>query len=157
MSKIKNIIARQIIDSRGNPTVEVDLVTNCGYIGRASAPSGASTGSYEALEIRDCNSNAYFGRGVLKAIDNIHSIIKPELLGVNIHDQELIDKKMIDLDATHNKSFLGANAILPVSLAVAKAAALKNNLDLFQYLGGVDVCKMPVPMMNILNGGMPCR
>ena len=154
MSIIKNIKARQIIDSRGNPTVEVDVETNNGHIGRAAAPSGASTGIYEALEIRDCNPNIYMGKGVLKAIDNIDKVLKPALIGMNVQDQELIDGKMIQLDGTLNKSLLGANAILPISLAVAKASALNQNLELFQYLNNDNHYILPVPMMNILNGGM---
>jgi len=154
MSIIKNIKARQIIDSRGNPTVEVDVETDNGYIGRAAAPSGASTGIYEALEIRDCDPNIYMGKGVLKAVNNIDTVLKPALIGMNVQDQELIDLKMIQLDGTLNKSLLGANAILPISLAVAKASALNQNIELFQYLNNDNYYILPVPMMNILNGGM---
>jgi enolase len=154
MSTIKNIKARQIIDSRGNPTVEVDVETDNGYIGRAAAPSGASTGIYEALEIRDCDPNIYMGKGVLKAVNNIDTVLKPALIGMNVQDQELIDLKMIQLDGTLNKSLLGANAILPISLAVAKASALNQNIELFQYLNNDNHYILPVPMMNILNGGM---
>jgi enolase len=154
MSTIKNIKARQIIDSRGNPTVEVDVETDNGHIGRAAAPSGASIGIYEALEIRDCDPNVYMGKGVLKAVNNIDTVLKPALIGMNVQDQELIDLKMIQLDGTLNKSLLGANAILPISLAVAKASALNQNIELFQYLNNDNHYILPVPMMNILNGGM---
>ena len=153
MSKIQNIIARQILDSRGNPTVEVDVYTQNGMLGRASAPSGASTGIYEALEIRDNKLNYYRGKSVLKAIQNIHNYLKPALLGLDIFDQAFIDQKMIALDGTHNKSNLGANAILPISLAVAKAASAEKKIGLYEYLSN-DQFILPVPMMNILNGGM---
>ncbi|MBL31818.1 MAG: phosphopyruvate hydratase [Flavobacteriales bacterium] len=153
MSKIQNIIARQILDSRGNPTVEVDVYTQNGMLGRASAPSGASTGIYEALEIRDHKLNYYRGKSVLKAIQNINNYLKPALLGLDIFDQAFIDQKMIDLDGTDNKSNLGANAILPISLAVAKAASAEKKIGLYEYLSN-DQFILPVPMMNILNGGM---
>ena len=152
MSKIKNIIARQILDSRGNPTVEVDVETKNGYIGRSAAPSGASKGIYEALEIRDYNID-YLGKSVFKAVNNVNDILKPELIGIEIEEQAFIDKKMIDLDGTENKSHLGANAILPISLSVAKAAALERKIGLYKYLSN-GACVLPVPMMNILNGGM---
>tara|TARA_B100000579_G_scaffold214240_1_gene175171 strand:+ start:1251 stop:2522 length:1272 start_codon:yes stop_codon:yes gene_type:complete len=153
MSKIQNIIARQILDSRGNPTVEVDVYTKNGMLGRASAPSGASTGIYEALEIRDHKLNYYRGKSVLKAIQNVNNYLKPALLGLDIFDQAFIDQKMISLDGTDNKSNLGANAILPISLAVAKAASAEKKIGLYEYLSN-DQFILPVPMMNILNGGM---
>ena len=152
MGKIKNIIARQILDSRGNPTVEADVITDSGHIGRASAPSGASTGIYEALEVRDSDLNFYQGKGVLRAIQNINNILKPELIGLSIDDQVLIDERMINLDGTDNKSNIGANAILPISLAVAKAASSEKNIALYEYLSNNEFV-LPVPMMNILNGG----
>ncbi|MDG1730721.1 MAG: phosphopyruvate hydratase [Algibacter sp.] len=152
MSIIINIHARQILDSRGNPTVEVDVVTENNILGRAAVPSGASTGEHEAVELRD-GGNAYMGKGVLKAVDNVNSIIAEELLGVSVFEQNLIDKMMIDLDGTPNKSKLGANAILGVSLAVAKAAANELNMPLYRYVGGVSANTLPVPMMNIINGG----
>ena len=151
MSKIKNIIGRQILDSRGNPTVEVDVYTTIGNMGRASAPSGASTGIYEALELRD-NGTEYRGKSVLKAIEKINTFLKPELLGLAVSDQSLIDQKMINLDGTDNKSNIGANAILPISIACAKAASADHNLYLYEYLSSGDLL-LPVPMMNILNGG----
>ena len=152
MSVIINIHARQILDSRGNPTVEVDVVTENDILGRAAVPSGASTGEHEAVELRD-GGNAYMGKGVLKAVDNVNSIIAQELLGVSVFEQNLIDQIMIDLDGTKNKSKLGANAILGVSLAVAKAAAGELGLPLYRYVGGVSANTLPVPMMNIINGG----
>ena len=152
MSVIINIHARQILDSRGNPTVEVDVVTENDVLGRAAVPSGASTGEHEAVELRD-GGNAYMGKGVLKAVDNVNSIIAQELLGVSVFEQNLIDQIMIDLDGTKNKSKLGANAILGVSLAVAKAAAGELGLPLYRYVGGVSANTLPVPMMNIINGG----
>lgn len=152
MSVIINIHARQILDSRGNPTVEVDVVTENGVLGRAAVPSGASTGEHEAVELRDGGSN-YMGKGVLKAVDNVNAVIAEELLGVSVFEQNLIDKIMIDLDGTPNKSKLGANAILGVSLAVAKAAAGELGLPLYRYVGGVSANTLPLPMMNIINGG----
>ncbi|RIA10480.1 enolase [Flavobacteriaceae bacterium MAR_2010_72] len=152
MSIIINIHARQILDSRGNPTVEVDVVTENGVMGRAAVPSGASTGEHEAVELRDGGKD-YMGKGVLKAVDNVNSILAQELLGVSIFDQNLIDQIMIDLDGTPNKSKLGANAILGVSLAVAKAAANELGMPLYRYVGGVSANTLPVPMMNIINGG----
>lgn len=152
MSFIANIQARQILDSRGNPTVEVDVITENGIIGRAAVPSGASTGEYEAVELRD-GGDLYGGKGVLKAVENVNDIIAPELIGESVFEQNLIDKIMIDLDGTKNKSKLGANAILGVSLAVAKAAAEELGLPLFRYVGGVNANTLPVPMMNIINGG----
>ena len=152
MSIISHIFARQILDSRGNPTVEVDVVTENGILGRAAVPSGASTGEYEAVELRD-GGDLYLGKGVLKAIENVNDIIAPELIGYSVFEQNLIDQLMIDLDGTENKAKLGANAILGVSLAVAKAAAEELGLPLFRYVGGVNANTLPVPMMNIVNGG----
>ncbi|MCB4799278.1 phosphopyruvate hydratase [Neotamlana laminarinivorans] len=152
MSVIVNVHARQILDSRGNPTVEVDVVTENDVLGRAAVPSGASTGEHEAVELRD-GGNTYMGKGVLKAVENVNAIIAQELLGVSVFEQNLIDKIMIELDGTSNKSKLGANAILGVSLAVAKAAAGELGLPLYRYVGGVSANTLPVPMMNIINGG----
>ena len=152
MSIIINIHARQILDSRGNPTVEVDVVTENGVMGRAAVPSGASTGEHEAVELRD-GGDTYMGKGVSKAVENVNAIIAQELLGVSIFEQNAIDKLMIDLDGTTNKSKLGANAILGVPLAVAKAAANELNMPLYRYVGGVSANTLPVPMMNIINGG----
>jgi enolase len=152
MSIIINIHARQILDSRGNPTVEVDVTTENGFIGRAAVPSGASTGEHEAVELRDGGST-YMGKGVLKAVENVNAIIAQELLGVSVFEQNLIDQIMIDLDGTPNKSKLGANAILGVSLAAAKAAAAELGMPLYRYVGGVSANTLPVPMMNIINGG----
>ena len=153
MSTIQSVHARQILDSRGNPTVEVDIRTENGYLGRAAVPSGASTGKHEAVELRDEDENVYVGKGVLKAVENVNDIIYPELIGLSVYDQNLIDKIMLELDGTPNKSKLGANAILGVSLAVAKAAAQEANLPLYRYIGGTNANTLPVPMMNILNGG----
>ncbi len=152
MSIIIKIHARQIFDSRGNPTIEVDVVTDSGVLGRAAVPSGASTGEHEAVELRD-GGKAYLGKGVLKAVENVNTKIAEELLGTSIFEQNLIDQTMIDLDGTPNKSNLGANAILGVSLAVAKAAANELGLPLYRYIGGVSANTLPVPMMNIINGG----
>jgi enolase len=152
MSIIINIHARQILDSRGNPTVEVDLTTENGFIGRAAVPSGASTGEHEAVELRDGGTN-YMGKGVLNAVENVNTIIAQELLGVSVFEQNLIDQIMIDIDGTPNKSKLGANAILGVSLAAAKAAAAELGVPLYRYVGGVSANTLPVPMMNIINGG----
>lgn len=152
MSIIIKVHARQILDSRGNPTIEVDVVTENGVLGRAAVPSGASTGEHEAVELRD-GGKAYMGKGVLKAVENVNVKIAPELLGVSVFEQNLVDKIMIDLDGTSNKSNLGANAILGVSLAVAKAAANELGLPLYRYVGGVSANTLPVPMMNIINGG----
>ena len=152
MSIIINIHARQILDSRGNPTVEVDVITENGVMGRAAVPSGASTGEHEAVELRD-GGDAYMGKGVLKAVHNVNSIISQELLGESVFDQNRIDQLMIDLDGTPNKSKLGANAILGVSLAAAKAAASELGMPLYRYVGGVSANTLPVPMMNIINGG----
>lgn len=152
MSIITQIHARQILDSRGNPTIEVDVVTDMGFMGRAAVPSGASTGEYEAVELRDGGKN-YMGKGVQNAIDNVNEKIAKELLGYDVLDQVLIDKTMIELDGTENKSNLGANAILGVSLAVAHAAASELGLPLYRYVGGTNSKVLPVPMMNIVNGG----
>ena len=152
MSIIINIHARQIFDSRGNPTVEVDVVTENGVLGRAAVPSGASTGEHEAVELRD-GGKAYMGKGVLKAVANVNQIIAQELLGTSVFEQNKIDQMMIDLDGTTNKSVLGANAILGVSLAAAKAAANELGMPLYRYVGGVSANTLPVPMMNIINGG----
>lgn len=153
MSFIENITGRQIFDSRGNPTVEVDVRTSNGFLGRAAVPSGASTGAHEAVELRDNDKNAYMGKGVLKAVENVNELIAPEILGLDVFDQTGLDRFMIELDGTENKGRLGANAILGVSLAVAKAAAQEANLPLYRYIGGVSARTLPVPMMNILNGG----
>ena len=152
MSIIINIHARQIFDSRGNPTVEVDVTTESGIVGRAAVPSGASTGEHEAVELRD-GGNEYMGKGVLKAVNNVNSTIAQELIGVSVFEQNQIDQIMLDLDGTSNKSNLGANAILGVSLAVAKAAANELGMPLYRYVGGVSANTLPVPMMNIINGG----
>ena len=152
MSKIKTITARQIFDSRGNPTVEVDVHTENGSFGRAAVPSGASTGEHEAVELRDGGSD-YMGKGVSIAVENVNSVISQALIGKSVLNQEEIDNIMLDLDGTENKSILGANAILGVSLAVSKAAASFNRIPLYQYLGGNDASILPVPMMNIINGG----
>jgi len=152
MSIIINVHARQIFDSRGNPTVEVDIITENGILGRAAVPSGASTGEHEAVELRDGGSS-YMGKAVGKAIDNVNNLISQEIIGSSVFDQEQLDKIMIDLDGTTNKSKLGANAILGVSLAIAKAAANELGLPLYRYIGGVSAKTLPVPMMNIINGG----
>ncbi len=152
MTKIKSIIARQIFDSRGNPTVETDVITTNGIIGRAAVPSGASTGQHEAVELRD-NNKIYMGKSVFNAVENVNKLILKELVNLSIFDQELIDSKMIELDNSPNKSKLGANAILSVSLAVAKAAALEKKISLFKYLGNENSNVLPVPLMNIINGG----
>ncbi len=153
MSDIIDILAREILDSRGNPTVEVEVLTDGGFMGRAAVPSGASTGKYEAVELRDGNKKRYLGKGVLKAVANVNDKIAPNIMGLDVFDQKAIDSLMIELDGSSNKKKLGANAILGVSLAVAKAAAMESNQSLFRYVGGVNACTMPVPMMNILNGG----
>ena len=153
MSKIKKILARQILDSRGNPTVEAEVHTDSGFVGRASVPSGASTGKHEAVELRDNDNDIYLGKGVLRAVNNINTLINDNLRGLDVSNQMLIDTTMIDLDGTPNKSNLGANALLAVSLACAKSAANESNQSLFQYIGGNDAIQLPIPMMNILNGG----
>lgn len=152
MSVIIEIHARQIFDSRGNPTVEVDVITETGTLGRAAVPSGASTGEHEAVELRD-GGKSYMGKGVSQAVKNVNDILAPELIGTNVFDQKKIDASMIELDGTPNKSKLGANAILGISLAVAKAAANEMGLPLYRYVGGVSAHTLPVPMMNIINGG----
>lgn len=152
MSIIIKVHARQILDSRGNPTIEVDVITENGILGRAAVPSGASTGEHEAVELRD-GGKAYMGKGVLKAVENVNTIIANEILGTSVFEQNQIDKTMIELDGTPNKSNLGANAILGVSLAVAKAAANELGMPLYRYVGGVSANTLPVPMMNIINGG----
>ncbi|SFQ65910.1 phosphopyruvate hydratase [Hymenobacter arizonensis] len=153
MSFISQIHARQIFDSRGNPTVEVDVTLDSGVMGRAAVPSGASTGKHEAVEMRDEDNSQYMGKGVLKAVDNVNSRIAEELVGFSVYEQALLDKIMLEMDGTPNKANLGANAILGVSLAAARAAALDANMPLYRYVGGVGASTMPVPMMNILNGG----
>ena len=153
MSYIASIHARQILDSRGNPTIEVDILTENEHLGRAAVPSGASTGIHEAVELRDGNKKLYGGRGVLKAVRNVNTILAENLLGWDVADQTGIDAMMINLDGTSNKSNLGANAMLAVSIAVAKAAALEANLPLYRYIGGTNAKILPIPMMNILNGG----
>jgi enolase len=153
MGQIANVHAREILDSRGNPTIEVEVTLASGFTGRAAVPSGASTGENEAVELRDGDKKRYLGKGVLKAVDNVNNIIAKELIGLNALDQVAIDKKMIDLDGTKTKSKLGANAILGVSVAVAKAAAEYHGLPLYRYIGGTNTKVLPVPMMNIINGG----
>jgi enolase len=153
MGQIINIHAREILDSRGNPTVEVEVVTDSGAVGRAAVPSGASTGAHEAVELRDGDKSRYLGKGVLNAVNNVNTTLNDELTGLYVQDQVEIDKTMISLDGTDNKANLGANAILGVSLAVARAAAQENSLELYRYIGGVNANLLPIPMMNILNGG----
>lgn len=153
MTQIVNIFARQILDSRGNPTVEVDVMTQNGVVGRAAVPSGASTGALEAIELRDNDKRYYLGRGVLNAVNNVNTIIAEELRGFIVTDQAEIDRKMIEIDGTDNKSKLGANAMLAVSMACAQAAAIETGQPLFRYLGGVNANTLPIPMMNIINGG----
>jgi enolase len=153
MSYIAKIIGRQILDSRGNPTVEVDVITTNGIVGRAAVPSGASTGVHEAVELRDNDKSLFLGKGVLKAVHNVNTVLNEALHGFDIFDQKGIDRIMLNLDGTENKSNLGANAILGVSLAASKAAAQESGLSLYKYIGGVGAVTMPVPMMNILNGG----
>jgi enolase len=152
MSYIEDIVARQIFDSRGNPTVEVDVYTEDGFMGRAAVPSGASTGSHEAVELRDEDKKKYMGKSVFKAVENVEKIAN-ELIGVDIYEQNIIDSIMLELDGTDNKAKLGANAILAVSMAVAKAAAEEAGLPLYRYVGGVNANTMPIPMMNVINGG----
>jgi enolase len=153
MSTIVDVRGREILDSRGNPTVEVEVLLEDGILGRAAVPSGASTGAHEAVELRDGDSDRFLGKGVLKAVDNVNAVIGPELIGMDVRDQMGIDAIMLELDGTANKSKLGANAILGVSLACVKAAAEEVSLPLYQYIGGVNAKQLPVPMMNILNGG----
>ena len=153
MGAIEHIHSRQILDSRGNPTLEVDVFTSKGGFGRAAVPSGASTGIHEAVELRDLDKGIYMGKGVLKAVDNVNNVLANELRGMHVFNQREIDQLMIQMDGTENKSKLGANAILGVSLACAKAAASETGIPLYSYIGGVKVNTLPVPMMNILNGG----
>ncbi|MFO0505609.1 MAG: phosphopyruvate hydratase, partial [Chryseotalea sp.] len=153
MSLIESVHARQILDSRGNPTVEVEVVSSGGGFGRAAVPSGASTGTHEAVELRDGDKSRYVGKGVLKAVENVNTKIAEAVVGFSVFEQNLIDKIMIELDGTPNKANLGANAILGTSLAVAKAAAMEAGMSLYRYVGGVNANTLPVPMMNILNGG----
>lgn len=153
MSIIKDVIAREILDSRGNPTVEVEIITSDGSYGRAAVPSGASTGKYEAVELRDGDQDRFLGKGVLKAVDNVEGIIAENIIGESVFDQRYIDDILLEVDGTPNKGNLGANAMLGVSLAVAKAAAAVSQQPLYRYIGGVNAHVMPVPMMNILNGG----
>ncbi len=153
MGQIANVHAREILDSRGNPTIEVEVTLESGFVGRAAVPSGASTGENEALELRDGDKNRYLGKGVLRAVENVNDIIGPELVGWNVLDQVGIDNKMLEMDGTPTKSKLGANAILGVSLAVAKAAAEYLDMPLYRYIGGTNAKTLPVPMMNIINGG----
>ncbi|MBL0043642.1 MAG: phosphopyruvate hydratase [Flavobacteriales bacterium] len=153
MSLIAKIQAREILDSRGNPTIEVDVFTDSGHVGRAAVPSGASTGAHEAMELRDGDKKRYLGKGVLKAVEHVNETLNTELHGASVTEQALIDRAMIGLDGTANKGNLGANAILGVSLAVAKAAASEAGLPLYRYVGGANACTLPVPMMNIVNGG----
>ncbi|MGQ9588582.1 MAG: phosphopyruvate hydratase, partial [Thermoplasmata archaeon] len=154
MAKIKAVRAREILDSRGNPTIEVDVILSSGKMGRASVPSGASTGTREAVELRDGDRTRFLGKGVQKAVSNVNRIIAPKIIGLNPDEQEKIDRLMLSLDGTANKSRLGANAILGTSLAVAHAAAAEAGIPLYRYLGGPRANVLPVPMMNILNGGV---
>src|SRR5580698_11576084 len=153
MSAIVDIIGREIMDSRGNPTVECDVLLESGVMGRAAVPSGASTGTREAIELRDGDKQRYLGKGVLQAIENINTEISEAIMGLDATEQTFIDKTLIELDGTENKSRLGANAILAVSIAVAKAAAEETGLPLYRYLGGSGAMQLPVPMMNVINGG----
>jgi enolase len=153
MSAIVDIVGREILDSRGNPTVECDVLLESGVMGRAAVPSGASTGSREAIELRDGDKNRYLGKGVLKAVEHINTEISEAVLGLDASEQSFLDKTLIDLDGTDNKSRLGANAMLAVSMAVARAAAEESGLPLYRYFGGMNGCQLPVPMMNVINGG----
>src|SRR3954453_20744196 len=153
MSYISDVHARQILDSRGNPTIEVDVITENGQLGRAAVPSGASTGIHEAVELRDNDKKVFMGKGVMKAVSNVNDIIAEQLTGYPVTDQAGLDKRLLELDGTENKSKLGANAMLAVSMAVAKAAAEESGLPLYRYLGGVNASVLPIPLMNILNGG----
>src|ERR1700754_2994190 len=153
MSAIVDIVGREILDSRGNPTVECDVLLESGVMGRAAVPSGASTGSREAIELRDGDKNRYFGKGVLKACEHINTEISEAIMGLDANEQAFLDRTLIDLDGTESKSRLGANAMLAVSMAVAKAAAEEAGLPLYRYLGGSGAMQMPVPMMNVINGG----
>ena len=153
MPIIQSVYAREVLDSRGNPTVEVEVLTESGFFGRAIVPSGASTGEYEAVELRDGDKSRYLGKGVLKAVENVNEIIAEAIIGMDVADQVGIDMTMIELDGTDNKGKLGANAILGVSMAVAHAAADSVGLPLYHYLGGFNAKQLPIPMMNIINGG----
>ncbi|HYO28681.1 MAG TPA: phosphopyruvate hydratase, partial [Azonexus sp.] len=153
MSSIVDIVAREILDSRGNPTIEADVLLESGVMGRAAVPSGASTGSREAIELRDGDASRFLGKGVMQAVENVNTEISEAIIGLDAQEQAFIDQTMIDLDGTDNKSRLGANAILAVSMAVAKAAAEESGLPLYRYFGGMSPMQMPVPMMNIINGG----
>jgi enolase len=153
MPYIQHVYAREVLDSRGNPTVEVEVLTESGFFGRALVPSGASTGEYEAVELRDGDKSRYLGKGVLKAVENVNDVIAEEIIGMDVTDQVAIDRAMIALDGTENKGKLGANAILGVSMAVAHAAADSVGLPLYRYLGGMNAKQLPTPMMNIINGG----
>ncbi|MEY4362933.1 MAG: Enolase, partial [Pseudomonadota bacterium] len=153
MSAIVDIVGREILDSRGNPTVECDVLLESGTMGRAAVPSGASTGSREAIELRDGDKSRYLGKGVLKAVEHINTEISEAVLGLDASEQAFLDKTLIDLDGTDNKSRLGANAMLAVSMAVARAAAEESGLPLYRYFGGMNGCQLPVPMMNVINGG----
>src|SRR6185436_17146737 len=153
MSSIVDIVAREILDSRGNPTIEADVLLESGAMGRAAVPSGASTGSREAIELRDGDAKRYGGKGVLKAVESVNTEISEAIVGLDASEQAFIDKTLIDLDGTENKARLGANALLAVSLACAKAAAEESGLPLYRYLGGAGPMQMPVPMMNVINGG----
>src|SRR5215210_1095870 len=153
MSAIVDVIAREILDSRGNPTVEADVLLESGVLGRAASPSGASTGSREAIELRDGDKRRYGGKGVLKAVEHVNTELCEAIIGVDATEQSFVDKTLIDLDGTENKSRLGANALLGVSMAVAKAAAEESGLPLYRYFGGSGAMAMPVPMMNVINGG----
>ncbi|HZV99059.1 MAG TPA: phosphopyruvate hydratase, partial [Methylophilaceae bacterium] len=153
MSVIVDIIAREIIDSRGNPTVEADILLESGIIGRAAVPSGASTGSKEAVELRDGDASRYLGKGVLQAVENVNTEISEAIVGLDVEEQSFIDQTLIELDGTENKGRLGANAILAVSMACARAAAEESGLPLYRYLGGAGQMQLPTPMMNIINGG----
>ncbi|MCF8295289.1 MAG: phosphopyruvate hydratase [Bacteroidales bacterium] len=153
MSRILQIVGREILDSRGNPTVEVDVITESGFFGRAAVPSGASTGAHEAVELRDGDKSRFLGKGVLKAVQNVNTVLNENLQGFDVHDQAGIDATMIQLDGTENKANLGANAMLGVSLAAARAAAMGSGMHLFKYVGGINAKTLPIPMMNILNGG----
>ena len=157
MSTIQTIVPRMILDSRGNPTVEVEVKLSSGTCGRAAVPSGASTGAREALELRDGDKRRWMGKGVNKALTSITKSLAPKLQGMNVFEQTSIDSTMIALDGTKGKSRLGANAILGISLAVARAAAMELGQPLFRYIGGINARELPVPMMNIINGGSPCR
>ncbi len=154
MGMIVEVVAREILDSRGNPTVEAEVLLDSGVIGRAAVPSGASTGELEALELRDGDKKRFHGKGVLKAVENVNNIIAEEIVGLDATDQRLIDETMLEIDGTPNKEKLGANAILSVSLAVAKAAAEEAGLPLYRYIGGTNASVLPVPLMNVLNGGV---